>query len=90
MSKSLTLISLIVMACRALDFSSASYQSQSSSVKLNQLWNEISANTESGSYPSALGQAKVFIESMKPSLNFVSDMMPEGRSKLIHSVGVVV
>ena len=83
------LFSLFLTLFSAQDFSSATYHKQSRQSKLSQIWSSVNANHVSGDYPSALGLTKLFLESMKPTMEFSGDSFPEGRQKLIHSVGVV-
>jgi hypothetical protein len=83
------LFSLFLTLLSAQDFSSSVYQRQSRQSKLSQIWSSVTANPASGAYPSPLGLAKIFLESMNPTMEFQGDSFPEGRSKLIHSVGVV-
>ena len=59
---------------------------------MNQLWSEVTSNQSPGSYPSAVGLAGIFVESMEPSFKTKGDAMEAGflgshRTKYIHSVG---
>ncbi len=69
------------------------YDSQTAAEKFNYLMEKITGDTSPGSWPSTVGWppastlAYLFIESMKTTVQLVSDEMPEGRYKLIHSVG---
>ena len=57
------------------------------------MYNKITATPTAGEWPPTVGWplAKclpyIFIESMSPTVDLVSDEFPEGRYKLIHSVG---
>ncbi|KAL4497159.1 hypothetical protein ABPG72_019479 [Tetrahymena utriculariae] len=85
MIKQIIFICLITFAL-ASDFTSQQYQSQKRSSKLNQIWNEVIKNTSSAQFPSPLG---LLVESMSPTLEHVADQLPEGRKKMVHSVGSV-
>lgn len=50
---------------------------------------EITAETTSHPWPSLLALGHIYIESMSPTVEHVSDTFPSGRSKLIHSVGAI-
>ncbi|EAR87007.1 peroxidase, putative (macronuclear) [Tetrahymena thermophila SB210] len=87
-----TIIILLLIATSAViadDFSSSEYQAQQRNQKLNKLWQAITENKQSGTYPSPLEIASIFTESMSVTIDYKSDSLPEGRKKLIHSVGVV-
>ena len=61
--------------------------------KHDNLWKQVIADTDHGSFPSALKMPGLFVESMKPTFDTAGDLMPSGilgrRVKYIHSVGVV-
>jgi opacity protein-like surface antigen len=80
---------LLVLAC-AKSFSDAPYQAQTSQQKMDQLWKECTADQTPYGWYSAFSLGRLFFESMKPSFDFYSDVLPEGRNKYIHSVGSVV
>mgnify|MGYP000857258679 CR=1 FL=1 len=67
----------------------------SATSKSDQIWSQISATAgTSGSFPSTLGLGGIFLEPMAPTLDTISDAMPNTwygstRTKYIHSVGVV-
>jgi len=71
----------------------ALYDSQGAKEKFDQLYEKITADSSPGQWPPTVGfppassLAYLFIESMKPTVTEVTDEMPEGRYKLIHSVG---
>ena len=56
--------------------------------QLATVWNEISKSKKSSTWPS-FAVPRLLLEDMKPSMEFVSDVMPTGRIKLVHSLGVV-
>jgi hypothetical protein len=64
------------------------YESQKASEKNDFIWSKVIADESKGTWPSTLSLAKLFLESMSPSVDYVSDEFPAGRQKLIHSVGV--
>lgn len=64
------------------------YEGQTASKKLEDIWAKITANPLSGPWPALLDKAKLFIQSMSPSVEYISDELPSGRNKLIRSVGV--
>ena len=71
------------------DFSSAQYQALSAKDKVTKLWTKITEDeTELGFY-SPLTLATIFLEDMSTTFNHQSDSFPDGRKKLIHTVGVV-
>ena len=59
---------------------------------MNHLWSEITSDSKSGSFPSKVGLAGIFVEAMEPSFSTKGDAMEAGyfgshRTKYIHSVG---
>lgn len=75
-------------------FWSKEYLAKSAEDKLADLWKEITADTTSGSFPSAVELPGIFLESMEPTFQSPGDAMPPGklygnRRKYIHSVGAV-
>jgi len=50
---------------------------------------KLTADKTSGEFPSAVGLGGMMFESMKVTIGHVSDEMPSGRTKYIHSVGNV-
>jgi len=60
------------------------YEAQSSEEKLNSLWKKVEENQSSSSYPNVL---KLLGMSVQTSFDTEWDIMPEGREKVIHSVG---
>lgn len=70
------------------------WQSQPANTKHNALDQVVTGDTDPGSFPSALGLAELFIESMNTSFDTFADDMPSQfpsrRPKLIHSVGVIM
>ena len=69
------------------------YESQTAKEKFDSLLAKITADNSPGQWPPTAGWppasslAYLFIESMKPTVTEFTDEMPEGRYKLIHSVG---
>ncbi|GMH63685.1 hypothetical protein TrRE_jg10170 [Triparma retinervis] len=69
------------------------YDSQSAKEKFQYLMEKITENSSPGQWPPTVGWPPasalpyLFIESMTPTVSEVTDEMPEGRYKLIHSVG---
>jgi hypothetical protein len=75
-------------------FWSAEYLAKTAQQKQAELWAEITSDTSSGKFPSALELPGVFVESMEPTFTGKGDAMPSGalygsRTKYIHSVGTV-
>jgi len=66
------------------------YEAQSASLKMTQLWNKVIAEAgTSGPTKSVLGVVGTMIgESMRTPFDNHWDVMPEGRTKVIHSQGV--
>lgn len=66
------------------------YDSLSAADKMDVLWSRVVANTTSAPWPPAATVGpKLLGESMQPTVQFVSDELPEGRTKIIHSVAAV-
>lgn len=69
------------------------YDSQSAKEKFDYLYSNIVADNTPADWPSTIGfnpyatLAGLFLESMKPTVELISDEFPDGRYKLIHSVG---
>ena len=76
-------------------FNSKEYLASGGATKKDQLWEQITADENSGSFPSSLELAGIFIEPMNPTFVTQGDQMPselfglKTRTKFIHSVGVV-
>ena len=75
-------------------FWSKKYIAKSAEDKMTDLWTQIEADTTSGSFPSSVELAGIFLESMEPTFAAPGDAMPAGqlygnRRKYIHSVGAV-
>ena len=71
------------------DFSSDAYQSMTKQSKFNRIWNKIKEDTTPFGWYSAISISGIFLENMKTTFEYFSDTMPDGRKKLIHSVGNV-
>ncbi|GMI08461.1 hypothetical protein TrLO_g4657 [Triparma laevis f. longispina] len=82
-----------VSAAYLRGFLQISYDSQTAKEKFDYLFDQISSDNSPGSWPPTVGWPPasalpyIFIESMKPTVSEVTDVMPDGRYKLIHSVG---
>jgi len=69
-------------------FAAASYQDLSANSKMAKLWAKIAEDTSSGSFPNTLGVVtSVLGENLKTTFELASDQMPQGHTKIIHSVG---
>jgi len=81
------------VVCSAQSFVGPAWQHQTAASKQTILDTTIRNDTTSGSWPSTLELAELFIEDMSLSFDTQGDDMPEQlfqrRPKLIHSVGVV-
>lgn len=71
------------------DFNSEKYQAMGRQQKFDKIWSKINENTQPYGWFSAFSLMTIFFENMKLSFDYYSDSMPEGRKKLIHSVGSV-
>jgi len=82
------------VVCSAQTFVGPAWQHQSAAAKQTVLDSTVRNDTNSGTWPSALELAELFIEDMNLSFDTQGDDMPaqffSRRPKLIHSVGVVV
>eukprot|EP00744_Colponema_vietnamica_P000781 GILI01001357.1.p2 GENE.GILI01001357.1~~GILI01001357.1.p2 ORF type:complete len:334 (-),score=122.37 GILI01001357.1:173-1174(-) len=79
------LVSSSIAYLRALP---TDYETQTAAQKQNYLWTLIGGSRgQPGSWPSAFELLSLFTMDLHPSMHHVSDIMPEGRKKLIHSVG---
>jgi len=87
----LTALAVVVVAVAAAPLlrGSIEYEGQSATAKLAYIWSRVTADTTSHPWPSLLQLSHIYIESMSPTVDYVSDEFPDGRSKLIHSVGAV-
>jgi hypothetical protein len=88
MFKIIAITIILSLAVSQPAFNGKAYESLSREEKLNNLWTAITKDNSTGSFPG-VKIAGIFLESMNPSFDFVSDVLPEGRKKYIHSVGVV-
>lgn len=75
--------------CSDDDFSSAQYNALSRDQKFNKIWKRVNEDRSPYGWYSVFSLAKIFFEDMPPTFDFKSDDMPDGRLKLIHSVGAV-
>jgi len=86
-------VGLAIVACTIVlaTFSlPVGYESQTASAKLAVLWQNILAdNNQSGSWYGFLDMALLLIRSDYVTGHTLSDIMPDGRKKLIHTVGAV-
>lgn len=70
----------------------SSYESQTAQTKQDQLWTQITADTTPNGWFNAVELGGIFLESMKPTMQWVGDEFEQGlfeRKKYIHSVGNV-
>ena len=92
-----TLTLLVIMggatAAYLRGFVTLDYDAQTAKEKFDYLVSQIVSDSSPGSWPPLVGfppasaLAYIFIESMKPTVSDSTDIMPDGRYKLIHSVG---
>jgi hypothetical protein len=80
---------LVIFPALLLSQLPPSYNSLPAASKLSTLWSVLSADQTSLEWYSPLDLAKIFLEDMKLTFDVDSDIIPEGRKKLIHSVGLV-
>ena len=80
-----------VMSLESWEKHGSAYESKSASTKQNELWQQVTSNTKSNRWFSTIEFAGVFLESMKPTIDWVGDTFENGwmgpRNKYIHSVG---
>ena len=88
MYKLLLITVVLGLALSQQAFNGKDYEALGREQKQNNLWNAITKDNSSGTFPG-VKIAGIFLESMQPTFDFVSDVLPEGRKKYIHSVGVV-
>ncbi|KAL4453151.1 hypothetical protein ABPG74_015382 [Tetrahymena malaccensis] len=79
------IITFSLIQCSS-DFTSQNYQSMTRSQKQTLIWEELIKDKTSADAPFAGG---VLVESMDPTIQRVSDILPEGRSKVLHPIGTV-
>lgn len=70
-------------------FSGAVYQAQTAQQKSDQLWQEITADSNSFGWHSIFKQLGLFFANYKTTFEIYSDVHPAGKNKLTHSTGVV-
>ena len=88
--KSLIFLLIISLAFAADDdFSSAQYQALSAKDKMTKLWSKITEDQSELGFYSTITQAGIFLESMPITFSHQADDFPEGRKKLIHTVGAI-
>lgn len=68
----------------------AAWDAMSAEAKQAAIWASVTADETSWPWPSALDVGKILFESMDVTFDTVSDVMPAGREKLIHSEGYVM
>lgn len=87
------LVFLFFVACSAQTYVGPVWQHKSAQIKQSTLDTVIRNDTTSGTFPTDLELAELFIEDMNLSFDTVGDDMPDQlfqrRPKLIHSIGVV-
>lgn len=88
-----TLVAVLAVAFGAVLYSGPAngptYDSLSAADKAAFLWSRVTANETSAAWPTPAEVGKVLVESMQPTVSYVSDELPEGRTKVIHSVAVM-
>jgi hypothetical protein len=89
----LNCVGLAILACTVVLATYSlppGYETQTASAKLAVLWQNILAdNNQSGSWYGILDMALLLIRSDWVTGHTYSDIMPDGRKKLIHTVGAV-
>jgi hypothetical protein len=87
----ITIIVLVLStsSCADDDFSSDSYNALTRQQKFNKIWGKVVEERVPYGWYSKISLLKLFFTKMKPTFDYVSDSFPEGRQKLIHSVGTV-
>lgn len=95
MQSTLLIFSLVALVF-GQTFHGPQWQQKSAQEKQNELWNAVTQNEQSNSWPSALKTAQLFLENVQVSFDEVQDDLPteggplgQNRTKLIHSVGYV-
>lgn len=83
----LFLLNLFVLSI-AIEIDSQEYKELSALEKRNELWKKIKQEGTVG-WLSKLKVLGLFFSDMKPSMKHYGDQMPAGRTKFIHSFGVV-
>eukprot|EP01137_Pigoraptor_chileana_P007576 Opistho-2@3570 len=74
----------------ASSLAGSDFENQTATQKLAAIWTQIQAdNGASAEFPGAFALIGIFIEDLWVTGRRSSDIMPEGRQKLIHSVGAV-
>jgi hypothetical protein len=86
----LTLVTIMLFALVSCqDFNSIQYLKLSANAKMKHLWNEITENTHSGDWFGLHTITGLFGEDLHATFDHLGDVLPEGREKLIHSVGSI-
>ena len=71
------------------DFSSSHYNSLKRLDKLNKLWSKINEDHSTNGWYSTLSFSKLYFSQMRTTFEHYSDTLPEGRNKLLFSIGAV-
>eukprot|EP00347_Sterkiella_histriomuscorum_P007493 403348710 len=83
----------LVSAKETWELNGDNYQTKSAAEKQSLIWQQVTADNTSNGWYGATGIAALFVEDMRPSLQYESDTMPTSwlgkRVKYIHSVGAV-
>jgi hypothetical protein len=82
-----TLITLSFISCQ--DYNSGRYIKQSADEKMTDLWGEITADKTPGEWFGLHTLTGLAGLDLHPTFEHEGDVFPEGREKLIHTVGVV-
>ena len=70
-------------------FNSESYLNDNAETKFDKLWEKIIENKNPGQFYSKIKTTRIITQDNHPTIDNKGDVLPEGRRKLIHSVGVV-
>jgi hypothetical protein len=76
-----------ILICK--DSGSRNYQTLSAKEKMDDLWKQITADTQSADWYGATKIASLFTECLDPTFEEESDVLPDGRLKVIHTVGII-
>jgi len=78
-----------LMAVNSSDFSSDEYIKLSANKKMDRLWSEISHDQTSFGWYNIAQVGMLMMSDLKPTFEAKGDILPEGRKKLIHTVGSI-
>lgn len=87
----LSILASTVLAAADWEKSGSAYEAKSALVKEQELWQQVTKNTNPNKWFSSAEFAGFFIESMDPTIHWVGDTFQNGftgaRNKYIHTVG---